>query len=52
MAYIVKVRPNGFRVCACPTERDARLMISAMERNDIMNDTFEPDTYYIEEGDE
>ena len=48
MAYIVKVRPNGFRVCVCETEKDARLLISAMESKDVQEDTFEPDTYYIE----
>ena len=52
MAYIVKARPNGFRICACETEREARLLISAMESKDVQEDTFEPDTYYIEEGEE
>lgn len=50
MAYIVKARPNGFEVCRCETRRDALILISAMETNDVRNDTFEPDTYFIEES--
>ena len=50
MAYIVKAKPNGFKVCSCESERDARILINAMEANDVREDTFEPDTYYIEEG--
>ena len=49
MAYLVKAKPNGFEVCLAETEREARIMISAMESNDVREDTFEPDTYYIEE---
>lgn len=48
MTYIVKAKPNGFEVCRCQTEREARLVISAIEGNDVLNDTFEPDSYYIE----
>lgn len=50
MAYIVKARPNGFEICRCEKKRDALLLISAMESKDVQEDTFEPDTYYIEEG--
>jgi hypothetical protein len=50
MAYIVKTKPNGFVVCRTETEREARIIISAMESNDVQEDRFEPDTYYIEEA--
>lgn len=50
MAYIVKAKPNGFEVCRTETEREARILISAMESNDVREDRFEPDTYYIEEA--
>lgn len=50
MAYIVKAKPNGFEVCRTETEREARILISAMESNDVQEDRFEPDTYYIEEA--
>lgn len=52
MAYQVKSRPNGVLICSCPTEREARIMINAMETNDVREDTFEPDTYYIKEGEQ
>lgn len=52
MAYIVKAKPNGFLICSCETEREARLIINAMEANDVREDRFEPDTYYIEEGEQ
>lgn len=52
MAYIVKAKPNGFTICGCETEKDARLMIRALESKDVREDTFEPDTYYIEEGEQ
>ena len=29
---------------------EARILISAMESNDVREDRFEPDTYYIEEA--
>jgi hypothetical protein len=50
MAYIVKAKPNGFVICSAETEREARIIISAIEHNDILEDRFEPDTYYIEEA--
>lgn len=50
MAYIVKAKPNGFEVCRAETEREARILISAMESNDVREDRFEPDTYYYEEA--
>lgn len=49
MSYIVKAKPNGFEVCRAETEREARIFISAMESNDVRENLFEPDTYYIEE---
>lgn len=49
MAYIVKAKPNGFVICSAETEKEARILISAMEANDVREDRFEPDTYYIEE---
>ena len=48
MAYIVKAKPNGFEVCRAETEREARILISAMESNDVREDRFEPDTYFVE----
>lgn len=48
MEFVVRARPNGFEVCRTKTEREARLLISAMESNDVREDRFEPDTYYIE----
>lgn len=50
MAYIVKAKPNDFEVCRAETEREARILISAMENNDVREDRFEPDTYYYEEA--
>lgn len=50
MAYIVKAKPLGFEVCRTETEREARILISAMESNDVREDRFEPDAYYIEEA--
>ena len=52
--YNVLARPNGFLIATCQTEREARLMIQAIESNDVREDKFEPDTYYIfkEGGDE
>lgn len=48
MEFVVKAKPNGFEVCRTGTEREARLLINAMESNDVQEDRFEPDTYYIE----
>ena len=45
--YQVLARPNGFLVATCKTEREARILISAIESNDVREDKFEPDTYYI-----
>ena len=49
MEYIVKARPNGFEICRAATALEARIVISAMETNDVREDRFEPDTYFIEE---
>ena len=48
MEFVVKSKPNGFEVCRTGSEREARLLINAMESNDVREDRFEPDTYYIE----
>ena len=52
--YNVLKRPQGFLVATCASEKEARRLISQIESNDLRNDTFEPDTYYIfkEGGDE
>ena len=49
MAYIVKSRPSGNQICRVETEKQAVLLISAMESVDVQEDHFEPDTYYWEE---
>jgi len=49
MEYVVKKKPNDFVICTCSTEREARILISGIESQDVRNDTFEPDTYCIEE---
>ena len=52
MEFVIKAKPNGFEVCRTSTEREALILIKAMESNDVQEDRFEPDTYYIErEGD-
>ena len=48
MEFVVKAKPNGFEVCRTKTEREARLLINAMESNDVREDRFEPETYYVE----
>ncbi len=45
--YEVLARPNGFVIATCPTEREARILIRALESNDVQDGSFEPDTYYI-----
>lgn len=52
MKYIVKANPNGIVICSAETEREARILISAIESKDVREDRFEPDTYYIEEASE
>lgn len=48
MEFVVKSKPNGFEICRTGSEREARLLIKAIESNDVRDDLFEPDTYYIE----
>ena len=52
MEYIIKAKPNGMIVARAVSERDARVIISAMESNDVREDRFEPDTYYIDREEE
>ena len=48
MEFVVKSKPNGFEICRTGSEREALILINAMESNDVREDRFEPDTYYIE----
>lgn len=48
MKYAVIKKPRNIEVCVCGTERGAVNLINALEAQDVRENVFEPDTYYIE----